>query len=1526
MLKKAGKALTCSFFLALAASIFAVLPTAALAADDDVPFFVGIQGLPNVMFIFDNSDSMQDVPYPAQDESGNPVPVRPDWPWRQGVKIDGSGFVVLDENGDVDLDDTKNLNLEEVLSIPGRNPPDIPGRGSLTGEVTSVRDKTADDRIYDDRVDWDDPVFSSDGFKATYGYYRVMVEDENGAGQYTNLISYNDDQKCWIVSPEIEYQASLSYSYTILAGVPEAVTYESEDTGKLFDCHVDWETAHANWTLYRNKVLEIVNGTGSLKDFSCKIDAPNKNGYWVLGRDLPQAPPVGTRYRIVGSADDDRYAKGGNHPESKMYQAKKALKTFLESDKIKVCEKRDDQGGCIEERYLVNFGFGAYMSARVPGVKAKYYRRTEGTSGTVSGNDQYSGLYETRANAEYSFYDLHSSTQFTTVDWKTRKQGASSWTQDQVHRNLYTGYKLERLLETGPCGDRIATYVVYQIVSAPTDSSAERHLFKLRTRVGVEGGEPEYARKKYSVASCEGLPETDGDWTLIDPEGDCSAEAACEFHEAESGSSGSVSYYETKYVTTWGDYTVTDPQRAGYVDVDGQNASLPSVAVTPCPGFFRTNTGKCISYPNPENGDFTLVTETVEDVPLDAAGTDGDIEPNSFDVSFFRYPADGTSERPHGWSYQKTEDDYLYKLYKNYPTSWPEDGQPEPYFPSDSGEEQANHKGDDQVVFIDLPEYKSGNQDSSYGDDVAGQNVSMLLNYISLARAKSPDESSDYEARYDYTMMPYTGSLAVNSEEEVDGSGTPLAASLRNVRKYYESYIDQDELSQGGCRDHYVILLTDGLETCDGNPVKEAAELYGMSIDGLSPKIKTYVIGFGMDEESRDDLDAIAKAGGTEQAYFASNVEELVEVLADDIVKDIFDDSYSRASPVLSKKILDEDQLKIFTSYFDYPIWRGHLEGRYLLNSGDYGEPLEGWGGDCSDESGADGDAGCEMARHGRGRVLTNVDGSLIDFRTGNVSRLADLVNPEGLDIDGDGEPGTVGDALVVIGYTLDSGFEDGKYKATRDEDWPLGDIYNSSPVWVCPPGASATYRKKYEEFAEKYADRPTMLYVGANDGMVHAFFEENGRESWAFIPASVLCILNEFREGHRFTVDLKIKAADVLTEKGWKTILASGLREGGRYYYALDVTNPDEPEFLWEITDGNLGKTYSIPSFGQIAIEGINTGVLFFGGGYSTGADMGNRVYIVRADNGEILSELTVGASLNNVPSELLTVRFPDNDENVPYRFHTGEAVSSGWRGNTEFCYFGDMAGTLWRLGNLNSEYGKPWEPTLEPLFVPEHPRPVTHKPAVWDETDNCQRRFIEFGTGDELNPASLTQNHFYEIEDISAEDYQAEHPAQELTAAQIAEGRFRLKWQYDFSFGEQLLTDPTTYYGLVYFITYKPSGGCAAGMSYAYSFTTSQCLATSGGSDDEDGTGEGTAGTGSEPEGSGGGEWFGFPDLEAYDTDTTDTGDDSDDTQTVRPLKIPGITSSLIIAPPMAYISQGDPIPVPADPATLLYWRESQ
>ena len=116
-----------SFFLALAASLLAALPTAAFAADDDVPFFVGIQGLPNVMVILDNSDSMQDVPYPAKDESGNPVPVRPDWPWRQGVKIDESGFVVSGRERRCGSRRHQEFEPGRGAFHPRRNPPDIPG-------------------------------------------------------------------------------------------------------------------------------------------------------------------------------------------------------------------------------------------------------------------------------------------------------------------------------------------------------------------------------------------------------------------------------------------------------------------------------------------------------------------------------------------------------------------------------------------------------------------------------------------------------------------------------------------------------------------------------------------------------------------------------------------------------------------------------------------------------------------------------------------------------------------------------------------------------------------------------------------------------------------------------------------------------------------------------------------------------------------------------------------------------------------------------------------------------------------------------------------------------------------------------------------------------------------------------------------------------------------------------------------------------------------------------------------------------
>ncbi|RLB66234.1 MAG: hypothetical protein DRH04_09665, partial [Deltaproteobacteria bacterium] len=457
---------------------------------------------------------------------------------------------------------------------------------------------------------------------------------------------------------------------------------------------------------------------------------------------------------------------------------------------------------------------------------------------------------------------------------------------------------------------------------------------------------------------------------------------------------------------------------------------------------------------------------------------------------------------------------------------------------------------------------------------------------------------------------------------------------------------------------------------------------------------------------------------------------------------DIVSDSYTRSAPtVTSLREGDtiENDLKIYYTYFDYPIWRGHLKGYKINADGSIGSKLPGWAGDCDNDSDPDADAGCEMKENGRGTVYTVVSGNREEFSTVNLSDLKPLVNPDGDDIDGDGTANTDADATAVINYTLDPGYDSGKYVGTRDPDWPLGDIYHSVSVVVTKPNFDSS-QPGYSAFKTAHASRETMLYVGANDGMLHAIHESNGQEAWAWIPNCILGKLHEFKEGHRFTVDLPIKAADVNVgtdaSPDWKTMVVCGLRQGGNYYFAVDVTDPSDPQFMWEMTDdsstdssatgfpgadidipdvsgGEMGQTWSIPAFGRININGVHTSVIFVGGGYSTSENVGNRIYILDAGTGKIIKELPVGGSSNNVPSEIRNMRFLDINGS-PVDYLTRTPVDSSLEGFIEVSYFGGTDGTLYKLTGLNADSG--WNPQVETLYVPEHPRPIYYRPAVWD------------------------------------------------------------------------------------------------------------------------------------------------------------------------------------------------------------------
>src|SRR5690606_18126125 len=99
-----------------------------------------------------------------------------------------------------------------------------------------------------------------------------------------------------------------------------------------------------------------------------------------------------------------------------------------------------------------------------------------------------------------------------------------------------------------------------------------------------------------------------------------------------------------------------------------------------------------------------------------------------------------------------------------------------------------------------------------------------------------------------------------------------------------------------------------------------------------------------------------------------------------------------------------------------------------------------------------------------------------------------------------------------------------------------------------------------YSSFVRARADRTPMVYVGANDGMLHGFDAETGRERLAFIPGTVFPRLNALPQpdySHLYYVDGSPNVGDVFINGAWRSVLVGGLGQGGQAVYALDVTDP---------------------------------------------------------------------------------------------------------------------------------------------------------------------------------------------------------------------------------------------------------------------------------------------------------------------------------------------------------------------------------
>ncbi|MDI6763577.1 MAG: PilC/PilY family type IV pilus protein [Thermodesulfobacteriota bacterium] len=1038
-----------------------------------------------------------------------------------------------------------------------------------------------------------------------------------------------------------------------------------------------------------------------------------------------------------------QYVKDGNHPDSKLYQAKNALAQIINE--------------VVKDR--VNLGFSTYAQQKIERRRGQYTRE-----GIVTQEEGW---------RRYKRYYLWDTTNDNNGNARTATSTSSNsfidaWgiTRSNVTAHPSTGTEFTRAISIHDKSGPLHPTRTGGTFLSPTFATLKAYTITLR------------------VTNRTLNPETNVytfTYTAVSPVYD-------RYREAWS--------YDLSTLTTWS----TTPVVCGDDKINDPFPSTISIASGTYKGDWKTYFKDEPEYTTPTNGrtllgaegqkwwncsvqyrakitqdQFTWSTTTGTSCAATVAGTPvWNLVPGTcFDWSGYEYLADGTVNKPHTWAYHKIT-----------AGKWKKSDQPDPFYPATAGDPGVNPNN---FFFINFPDDKDSNFKTSDRTVIKNKILSFLdLTPVKFPKGSIPTGSGVSEGYW--TKLPIqaidgkTG-LTGNTAAAVTQRQTPLADSLNWAFTYFDDYINEynggdpsskEKFGETLCRGNYIILLTDGLESCElkGNPlVPDYNAAVTESATLLTKNVKTFVIGFGGDIVGNQTLTNIAVAGGTDKAYFAANFNELKAALTS-IFQAITGQYYGRSNPVVSRA-----RDRLYRGNFDIRDgdWLGHLMAWDADKQTGVLAPDFAW------------DSGEEITKAGRGVVYTWVDAGLNpvmkEFKVSE-SSLYPFVNPLNEDIDGDLDVDN-DDAKTVINFTLLPEYDSGKYKGKRAlnvdisgtsyPSWKLGDIYHSTPVVIGEP-AFLFKDNDYTAFYNANKNREMMIYVGTNDGMLHGFKNSDGREVFSIIPKNLLGELKNMRSTHDFYVDSSPKAYDVyfMSESKWKTVLISGQRGGGAYYFAVDVTKPNDPKILWELTHGNMGDTWAKPDIGKIKDGGDTKFAAFLPGGYSTTDNKGNSFYIVDIETGTILKNFTVGDATNKIPSSVTAF---DADED----------------GYIDYIYFGDIQGTLWKV-DVRSSNKNDW--TLYEFFKPVNPklRPIFYSPAV--VKNNEGKILVFFGSGNELGLTTLTTNYFYEIEDEGATGKES--------------------WSKTLEDGEKVLASPAVLNYVVYFTTwvYKSSGEfCGAG-----------------------------------------------------------------------------------------------------------------
>lgn len=659
----------------------------------------------------------------------------------------------------------------------------------------------------------------------------------------------------------------------------------------------------------------------------------------------------------------------------------------------------------------------------------------------------------------------------------------------------------------------------------------------------------------------------------------------------------------------------------------------------------------------------------------------------------------------------------------------------------------------------------------AYGANQSSNSGSVVVTMTTAGIAPTTASISASIAKFTPFLQPETNNVAT-TEIKASAGQAALAGLLTTARTYLASV-----KGTGACPPlQYVVLISDGLPTIDlaGNawpPLgSTAGNSYGVtatfSSDGsLTPTttftndtalidtvntlkalklagVNTYIIGMGagvdpsLNPAAAATLKAMAMAGGTSVAYPATSPAALVAAL-NNILISIQSGSLSITQSAVNSTILKtgavQYQASLTSNDTPYQDWTGDLRRTAL-------DPITGlttgsatWSAQALLDSAVVGGGWATTRTIATWDTTLNLGlggGSPFKWPSLNATQTTQLGNSATLQY-------LRGDQSQEIR-------NGGLY---RNRSHILGDIVNSTPQYVGPP-SSPYFSTSYFSFATSKQNRPSMLYVGANDGMLHAFQASTGKEQFAFVPNGVINKLSQltaplYNQGHQFFVDGSPESGDVqFSDASWHTLLVGGLNGGGKTVYAIDVTDPSalvteaavSTALLWEFNDTNMGLSYGSPQISKV--NATPSYAIFFGNGYNSSAQS-PWLYAVNPQTGQKLAGIDLCAAVAVAQPTACDSTQPNGLSSVS--LDPGAAL-----GNSALqVYAGDLQGNMWVV-DVSSTNPSSWAVRL--LYQARDPsggkQPITTAPVT---TLNAyypaqSGNFVMFGTGQFLVATDLT------------------------------------------------------------------------------------------------------------------------------------------------------------------------------------------